>query len=112
MEQNSFGHWLKLKRKALDLTREEFAERVGYSAATIRKIEDEERHPSQQVVEHLAEFFHIPSEERTAFLRFARGDWQVAPQENVKDAPWLVSRAREQTDISNPAIRLATFLFT
>ena len=112
MEQHSFGYWLKLKRKALDLTREEFAERVGYSAATIRKIEDEERHPSQQVVEHLAEFFHIPSEERTAFLRFARGDWQVAPQENVKDAPWLVSRSREQSDVSNPAIHLATFLFT
>jgi len=25
MEQNSFGYWLKLKRKALDLTREELA---------------------------------------------------------------------------------------
>ena len=40
MEQNSFGYWLKLKRKALDLTREELAESVGFSAATIRKIED------------------------------------------------------------------------
>jgi transcriptional regulator with XRE-family HTH domain len=63
MEQQSFGYWLKLKRKALDLTREELAAHVGYSAATIRKIEDEERHPSAQVVERLAEIFSIPAEE-------------------------------------------------
>jgi len=43
MEQHSFGYWLRLKRKALDLTREDLAKQVGYSAATIRKIEDEER---------------------------------------------------------------------
>ena len=79
MEQQSFGYWLKLKRKALDLTREELAERVGYSAATIRKIEDEERHPSAQAVGRLAEVFQIPQNERPDFLRFARGDWKSAP---------------------------------
>src|SRR4030095_178908 len=88
MEQNSFGYWLKLKRKALDLTREELAERVGYSAATIRKIEDEERHPSEQVVERLAEVFNIPQNERTIFLRFARGNWKAAPAEDEAGLPW------------------------
>ena len=39
MEQHSFGFWLRLQRKALDLTREGLAERVGYSAATIRKYQ-------------------------------------------------------------------------
>ena len=39
MEKHSFGHWLKLKRKVPDLTREQLAERVGYSAATIRKYQ-------------------------------------------------------------------------
>ena len=112
MEEQSFGYWLRLKRKALDLPREELAERVGYSAATIRKIEDEERHPSEQVVEHLAEFFQIPSDQRTAFLRFARGDWWAAPPGDVEDGPWLVSSARVQSGVSNPAIHLATFLFT
>src|SRR5215216_6661904 len=112
MEQQSFGYWLKLKRKALDLTREELAARVGYSAATIRKIEDEERRPSEQVVDRLADIFKIPPDERAAFLRFARGDWQSAPTSNVENAPWLVSRSREQTDPSNPKIHLATFLFT
>jgi len=99
MEQHSFGYWLKLKRKALDLTREEFAERVGYSAATIRKIEDAERHPSEQVVEHLAEFFHIPPEERTAFLRFARGDRQFAPTEITEVTPWHVSTKSPRSNL-------------
>jgi predicted ATPase/class 3 adenylate cyclase/DNA-binding XRE family transcriptional regulator len=108
MEQHSFGYWLKLKRKALDLTREQLAERVGYSAATIRKIEDEERHPSAQVVERLAQIFNIPLDEREAFLRFARGDWQAAPISNVENTLWLVSG----NEPSNAKIYLATFLFT
>src|SRR5919106_5345861 len=98
MEQHSFGYWLKLKRKALDLTREELAERVGYSAATIRKIEDEERYPSAQVVERLAEVFKIPQNERTDFLRFARGDLKSAPVEIDENLPW---RASEKSPRSN-----------
>jgi len=110
--RQSFGYWLKLRRKALDLTREQLAARVGYSAATIRKIEDDERHPSEEVVERLADFFRIPSDQRTAFLRFARGDWRAVPTENVENAPWLDSKSREQNDLSNPKLYLATFLFT
>ena len=112
MEVHSFGYWLRLRRKALDLTREELAKRVGYSAATIRKIEDEERLPSVQVVERLADTFDIPQNERAAFLRFARGDWRAAPASQVEHAPWLASQPQEQTDPSNPKIHLATFLFT
>ena len=108
MEQHSFGHWLRLKRKALDLTREELAERVGYSSATIRKIEDEERRPSAQIAERLAEIFGIPPNERIAFLQFARGDWRAAPTGNVKNAPWLASG----NEPSSAKIYLATFLFT
>src|SRR5919108_3817309 len=99
MEQHSFGYWLKLKRKALDLTREELAEQVGYSAATIRKIEDEERHPSAQVIERLAEVFEIPQDERTDFLRFARGDWKSAPDETEEDRPWRASGKSPRSNI-------------
>ena len=95
----SFGEWLKLKRKALDLTREELAERVGYSAATIRKIEDEERHPSAQVVERLAEVLKIPQNERTDFLRFARGDLKSAPAETDEDRPWRASSKSPRSNI-------------
>src|SRR5919108_1073565 len=91
MEQHSFGYWLKLKRKALDLTREELAKRVGYSAATIRKIEDEERRPSAQIAERLADIFNVADQERTAFLRFARGDLRSAPSQIKESTPWQVS---------------------
>jgi non-specific serine/threonine protein kinase len=91
MEHHSFGNWLRLKRKALDLTRQGLADRVGYSAETIRKIENEERRPSPQMAEHLAKLFDIPELERAAFLRFARGDWRAAPGESKEDLPWQFS---------------------
>jgi transcriptional regulator with XRE-family HTH domain len=90
-EQHSFGYWLRLKRKALDLTREALADRVGCSVSTIRKLEEEERRPSTQIAELLAEIFKIPTTERTAFLRFARGDWRSAPSLGDEEAPWHVS---------------------
>ncbi|HEY9527562.1 MAG TPA: helix-turn-helix domain-containing protein, partial [Anaerolineales bacterium] len=90
-EQPSFGYWLRLKRKALDLTREALADRVGCSVSTIRKLEDEDRHPSVQIAELLAEIFKIPINERPAFLRFARGDWRSAPNSGDEDAPWRAS---------------------
>jgi len=91
MQEKSFGDWLKRKRKSLDLTQAELAKQVGCSAAAIRKIEAEERRPSVQVVERLAEIFKIPTTERIAFLRFARGDWRSAPSRGYEEAPWRVS---------------------
>src|SRR5512138_3234674 len=91
MEQYSFGYWLKLKRKALDLTREALANRAGYSAETIRKIETEQRRPSSEMAERLADILNIPQDERTAFLRFARGDSRSAPSLGDEEAPWRIS---------------------
>ena len=91
MEQYSFGYWLKLRRKALDLTREALADRAGYSAETIRKIETEQRRPSSEMAERLADILNIPQDERTAFLRFARGDWRSTPSSREEEAPWRVS---------------------
>lgn len=99
MEQHSFGYWLRLKRKALDLTREGLADRVGCSAATIRKIEAEERRPSAQIVERLAEILNIPQDERTAFLRFARGDWKFAPSEPIEPEPWHLSTITSRSNL-------------
>ncbi|HSL31398.1 MAG TPA: helix-turn-helix domain-containing protein, partial [Anaerolineales bacterium] len=134
-EQHSFGYWLRLKRKALDLTREALADRVGCSVSTIRKLEDEERHPSAQIAELLAEIFDIPTNERTAFLRFARGDWRSAFTQSDEESPWRVSTpallqqphsnipatftsligrdqdiAAVQAYLTNPEIRLVTLI--
>ena len=102
----SFGEWLKRKRKALDLTREDLAKQVGYSAATIRKIEDEERHPSTQVVERLAEVFNIPQTERSLFFKFARGDLKSAPAQSGEDTPWRGSPRSTLTNLPAPTTSL------
>jgi predicted ATPase/DNA-binding XRE family transcriptional regulator len=75
----SFGSWLRRRRKGLDLTREALGRQVGYSAATIRKIEAEERRPSLQLAAALAELFAIPPGDRAAFVRFARGELLAEP---------------------------------
>ncbi|HEU0293322.1 MAG TPA: NB-ARC domain-containing protein, partial [Anaerolineales bacterium] len=59
-----------------------------YSAATIRKIEDEERRPSVQIAGRLADIFNIPQNERESFLRFARGDWKSAPADADEERRW------------------------
>jgi transcriptional regulator with XRE-family HTH domain len=39
MKHRFLAHWVRLKRNALEPTREELAERVEYSAGTIRKYQ-------------------------------------------------------------------------
>ena len=51
----SFGVWVRRRRKALDLTQDALARRVGCALSMIRKIEADERRPSRQIAELLAE---------------------------------------------------------
>jgi predicted ATPase/transcriptional regulator with XRE-family HTH domain len=69
----SFGAWVTRQRKALDLTREQLARCVGYSVPGLRKIESDERRPSRQMAELLANCLHILPEQRPTFLQVARG---------------------------------------
>ncbi len=71
---SSLGEWLKLRRKALDLTQEELAQRSGYSVFALRKIESGERRPSKQLAGLLAAALEIPHEDRATFIRVARGE--------------------------------------
>ena len=74
----SFGIWLQKRRKALDLTREELAQKIGCSVSALRKIETDQRHPSKQLAELLAFALHIPEDERGAFIRIARREVSLA----------------------------------
>jgi len=71
-EDIPFGHWIRRRRKALDLTQETLAQRVGCSVATIRKIETGSRRPSQQIAERLADCLEISPAERTLFIKVSR----------------------------------------
>src|SRR5579859_2848444 len=69
---DSFGNWLRQRRKALDLTQFDLADQVGCSVVTIRKIEADERRPSKQIAERLADVLAISLDERSEFVAFAR----------------------------------------
>jgi predicted ATPase/transcriptional regulator with XRE-family HTH domain len=77
----SFGAWLKRRRKALDLTQDSLAQRVGCAVVTIRKLESDMQPPSRQLAERLAEHLAIPTEQRETFIRFARQGLDAAPPE-------------------------------
>jgi predicted ATPase/DNA-binding XRE family transcriptional regulator len=71
----SFGQWMVQRRKELRLQRTELAIQIGCAAITLRKIEADERRPSQQLAELLATRFGLAGHDREAFVRVARGEW-------------------------------------
>ncbi len=83
----SFGLWLKERRKQLDLTQAALADCAGCTVATIRKIEAEERRPSQQVAELLANCLQIPAEQKALFIQIARGERRAGQLERVSSIP-------------------------
>ena len=81
----SFGLRLRRRRKALDLTQEQLAERAYCSPGAIRKLESDARRPSLQLARQLAEILEAAPEDREAFVRLARLAPPAAP--TVPGAP-------------------------
>jgi predicted ATPase/transcriptional regulator with XRE-family HTH domain len=69
-----FGEWLKIRRKALDLTQAELAHSAGCSVHALRKIESGERRPSKQLASLLANSLEIASADRATFVKVSRGE--------------------------------------
>ncbi|HEY3473853.1 MAG TPA: helix-turn-helix transcriptional regulator, partial [Anaerolineales bacterium] len=97
-----FGSWLRRQRSLRRLTREEFAKRVGCSVSALRKIENEERHPSAQIAGLIANCLDIPPEERSTFVRVARGELSV-------DLLLPGSKSIAPTNLSSPRTNLPIF---
>lgn len=89
-ENATFGSWLKNRRKVLDLTQDDLAQRVDCSLTLIRKIEADERRPSKQIAELLAARLDIPADERSDFVRFARST--SAHFSLIEKSPWRTLR--------------------
>ena len=115
-----FGAWLKWRRENLGLTQQALAEQVACSIEAIRKLEAGTRKPSQQVAERLAACLEIPTDEREAFVLFARaqetppaavgslGDKPAggkARQDATFEAPWRAFRSRV-TNLPSPLTSL------
>jgi predicted ATPase/DNA-binding XRE family transcriptional regulator len=67
-----FGQRVRQYRRELDLTQEDFAQRVGIATETVSKIERGERRPSKHVAERMAQVLELSVEDRAAFVRAAR----------------------------------------
>ena len=102
MPEISFGEWLKRRRKGLGLTQQQLAAQISCSTIALKKIEAEERRPSHQMVECIAEVLTIPQHERTSFLRFARGDWKSAPTSQSEESPWRVLGTTPRLNLPTP----------
>jgi predicted ATPase/transcriptional regulator with XRE-family HTH domain len=103
----SFGRWLKLCRRTLDLTQDQLAREVGCSVVTIRKLEADERRPSRQIALRLAECLRIAPQERASFIGLARaepylGD-SAAPAPDPQSSPRL---HRPRSNLAAPLTRL------
>lgn len=75
----SFGAWLKRRRKSLNLTQRVLAERVRCSVVSIRKFEQNTQRPSRALAARLAEQVQIPRDEQQDFIAFARFGTATSP---------------------------------
>src|ERR1043165_2705929 len=113
----SFGEWVRQRRRALDLTRDELAAQLGCAVTTLRHIETDERRPSKQLAARLADCLQLSSEERPAFLLAARGEQATdrlgAPAGGVARS---IAGTLAPAERDTPALPLpsgtVTFLFT
>lgn len=69
----SFGEWVKARRLALGLTRNQLADLMHCAPVTIRKIEEDVRKPSRQLSELLATHLLLEAKDRDQFVVAARG---------------------------------------
>ncbi len=71
-DAQTFGRWLKQRRKGLRLTQKELAQAVGYAEVTLRKVEADELRPSREFTRRLMEALQVSDAERSQVLTLAR----------------------------------------
>jgi predicted ATPase/transcriptional regulator with XRE-family HTH domain len=107
-ETLSVGHWIRRRRKALDLTQAELAAQLGCSAELLRKIEADARRPSKEIAHRLARQLQLTPHECDVFVRAVRAelppDRLPAPIETVPrpELPRQASSAVDQPARSVP----------
>src|SRR5512134_2253819 len=94
-EQLSFGTWLRKQRRALDLSRQAFADQVGCAEVTLRRIEAGTLKPSKELASILLEKLGAPKAEWPQWIAFARGI-SVLPTQS------LPSSSKPKSDLPEP----------
>jgi predicted ATPase/DNA-binding XRE family transcriptional regulator len=71
-DQETFGQWLRRRRRAMDLTQLDLGKAVGCAQITIRKIEAGYLRPSRQLSEMLVKALGVPDNQSQNYIQFAR----------------------------------------
>src|SRR6476646_10863502 len=104
--ETSFGRWLRARRRALDLTQDDLARQIACSVVTIRKLEADERRPSRQIAERLADALMVAADQRAAVITLARSEpYLDSPPTEVPEPP-LRAPERPLTNLVAPLTRL------
>jgi transcriptional regulator with XRE-family HTH domain len=106
----SFGNWIKRRRKTLDLTQQELAQRVGCSLSLIFKIESDERRPSRQIADLLADHLEIPPDQRALFLQIARRERGITNLEGIPALSALELKGEPMAPPSNLPVYLTSLV--
>lgn len=115
----TFGHWLKQRRKGLDLTQEKLSGRIGCATSTLQKIEAGERQPSRDFARRISDVLNVEPDKLPAFIAFARGSQEIQvrelflPPANLPAPPTpLIGRNAEVVELSRRLLREDTRLIT
>ncbi len=105
-EESSFGVWLYKQRRALDLSRQAFADQVGCAEVTVRRIEGGTLKPSKELADIILEKLGVPASERSQWIAFARGvsgfPYPSLPKSNLPAVlTSFVGREKEQAQVIN-----------
>ncbi|MFK7804877.1 MAG: helix-turn-helix domain-containing protein, partial [Anaerolineae bacterium] len=71
----SFGEWVQKRRNQLGYSRTVLAKQIGCAPITIKKIERDERRPSEEMAELFSQHLQIPEDSKEVFMRRARGEF-------------------------------------
>ena len=72
-EELAFEAWLRKQRRALDLSRQAFADQIGCAEVTLRRIEAGTLKPSKELAGIILETLGIPQSQYSQWISFARG---------------------------------------
>lgn len=109
-EVHSFGDWLRQQRKVQDWSQAALAQRVGCTAAMIRKIEADERKPSVQLAARLAEVLELPVAIRPIFLQVARQARPVTQLPSTHAPSTLATASQPANNLPAPMTSLVNRL--
>lgn len=103
-QAQSWGRWLKDRRRALDLTQDQLAREAGCALITIKKLEADERRPSREIAQRLLEVLDVAPEDQPTLLRLARATPRTNGHSSSGVVPPIPGRGTTE-DLSGQTIR-------